>query len=45
MVGCIIVKNGKVIGEGYHKKFGGNHAEIEAIQNCIEDPTDAKLYM
>ena len=45
MVGCIVVKNGKVIGEGYHKKFGGNHAEIEAIQNCVEDPTDAALYV
>ncbi len=31
LVGCLIVKNGKVIAEGYHKKFGENHAEINAI--------------
>ena len=34
MVGCVIVKNGKIIGEGYHKKFGGKHAEVVAIQNA-----------
>ena len=45
MVGCVIVKNGKIIGEGFHKKFGENHAEIEAFNNCIEDPTDAALYV
>ena len=31
MVGCVIVKNGKVIGEGYHQEFGGPHAEAVAI--------------
>ncbi len=31
MVGAVIVRAGKIIGEGYHKKFGGPHAEIEAI--------------
>ena len=45
MVGCIIVKNGKIIGEGFHKHFGGNHAEVEAFKNCIEDPTDASIYI
>jgi len=36
MVGCIIVEGRKseVIGTGWHKKYGGNHAEIEAIKNC-----------
>ncbi len=33
MVGCVIVKENKIIGEGYHKKFGGNHAEINAIND------------
>lgn len=33
-VGCVLVKNGKIIGEGYHKKFGGKHAEVVAIQNA-----------
>ncbi len=31
MVGCVLVKEGSQIGAGYHKKFGGHHAEIEAI--------------
>jgi diaminohydroxyphosphoribosylaminopyrimidine deaminase/5-amino-6-(5-phosphoribosylamino)uracil reductase len=35
MVGCVIVKGAKVIGEGYHKRFGGPHAEIEAL-NAVE---------
>jgi len=33
MVGCVIVHNGKIIGEGYHKLFGGDHAEVEAIKS------------
>lgn len=36
MVGAIIVYNGKIIGEGYHKKFGDRHAEANAI-NSIKD--------
>jgi len=34
LVGCVIVKNGKVISEGYHEKFGGLHAEANAIENA-----------
>ena len=45
MVGCVIVKNGEIIGEGYHKEFGGAHAEVEAFKNCIKDPTDGALYV
>ncbi|MBI5206248.1 MAG: bifunctional diaminohydroxyphosphoribosylaminopyrimidine deaminase/5-amino-6-(5-phosphoribosylamino)uracil reductase RibD [Candidatus Firestonebacteria bacterium] len=33
MVGALIVKNGKIIGEGYHEKFGLQHAEINALNN------------
>jgi diaminohydroxyphosphoribosylaminopyrimidine deaminase/5-amino-6-(5-phosphoribosylamino)uracil reductase len=33
-VGCMIVKAGQLIGKGYHKKFGGPHAEINAIADC-----------
>jgi len=36
MVGCLVVHQGKIIGEGYHKKYGGAHAEVEAI-NQVED--------
>ena len=35
-VGCVIVRNGVVIGEGYHKKYGGKHAEIEAIESVSD---------
>ena len=34
MVGCVIVKDNRVIGEGWHKKYGGPHAEIEAINDA-----------
>ena len=36
MVGCVIVKNNLIIGEGYHKKYGENHAEINAINSVID---------
>ena len=45
MVGCIIVKNNQIIGEGYHHEFGKIHAEIDALNNCIESPHDADLYV
>ncbi|WP_027119503.1 bifunctional diaminohydroxyphosphoribosylaminopyrimidine deaminase/5-amino-6-(5-phosphoribosylamino)uracil reductase RibD [[Mycoplasma] testudinis] len=45
MVGALIVKNGKIIGQGYHTKFGMPHAEIEAIKNATEDITKATLYV
>lgn len=32
MVGCVIVKDGIILGEGYHRAFGEPHAEIEAIK-------------
>jgi diaminohydroxyphosphoribosylaminopyrimidine deaminase / 5-amino-6-(5-phosphoribosylamino)uracil reductase len=33
MVGCVIVHDGKIIGEGYHEKFGQQHAEVNAIRS------------
>jgi len=33
-VGCVIVKGGQVIGKGWHKTFGGPHAEINALNDC-----------
>jgi len=35
LVGCVIVKNGKIISEGYHQKFGGYHAERNAINSAL----------
>lgn len=45
MVGCVIVKNGKIIGEGYHKLYGGNHAEIEALNSVTDDPKGSTMYV
>jgi diaminohydroxyphosphoribosylaminopyrimidine deaminase/5-amino-6-(5-phosphoribosylamino)uracil reductase len=36
MVGCVIVENGRIIGEGYHQKFGEAHAEPNAIKAVFE---------
>lgn len=45
-VGAVIVKNGVIIGEGWHKKFGAPHAEIDAIDNCKGiDLSGATLYV
>ena len=38
MVGSVIVHEGIVIGEGWHKQFGGPHAEVEAIRS-VSDPS------
>ena len=35
-VGCIIVKNNKIIGKGYHRYFGGDHAEVNAVKYCLK---------
>ena len=45
MVGAIIVKNGKIIGRGYHAKYGEKHAERNAILSCSEDPRGGDLYV
>lgn len=36
MVGCVIVHEGKIIGEGYHQKYGDAHAEVNAV-NAVSD--------
>jgi diaminohydroxyphosphoribosylaminopyrimidine deaminase/5-amino-6-(5-phosphoribosylamino)uracil reductase len=36
MVGCIITKNNRVIAEGWHKQYGGAHAEINAINSALK---------
>lgn len=36
MVGCVIVRDGKIIGEGYHQNFGEPHAEVNAV-NSVEN--------
>ncbi len=44
LVGAVIVKNGKVIGEGYHKKYGDAHAEVNAIKNAVQNVEGSTLY-
>ena len=34
LVGCVVVKEGRIISEGYHQQYGGNHAERNALLNC-----------
>jgi diaminohydroxyphosphoribosylaminopyrimidine deaminase/5-amino-6-(5-phosphoribosylamino)uracil reductase len=45
MVGCVIVRNGRVIGTGYHQRFGGAHAEPLALANCQEPTDGATVYV
>ena len=45
MVGCVIAKAGKIVGEGWHQKFGGPHAEIEALAAAGEQARSAEAYV
>ncbi len=45
LVGAVIVKNGKIIGEGFHEKYGELHAERNALKNCTENPCGAQMYV
>jgi diaminohydroxyphosphoribosylaminopyrimidine deaminase/5-amino-6-(5-phosphoribosylamino)uracil reductase len=45
MVGAVLVRDGRVIGEGRHRRFGGPHAEVEALRACDGDPRGATLYV
>ncbi len=50
MVGCVLVRREadgreRVIGEGWHRRFGDRHAETEALAACSEDPAGATAYV
>ncbi len=45
MVGCVIVRNGKIVGEGFHRQFGGPHAEIFALLHAGKKAAGAALYV
>ncbi len=45
MVGCVVVKDGRIIAEGWHEKVGEYHAERNALMHCAEDPIGADLYV
>ncbi len=45
LVGCVVVKDDKIIGEACHEQVGQYHAERNALLNCTEDPEGADLYV
>lgn len=45
MVGAVLVKGGKIVGKGYHKKAGSHHAEVAAINEAKEEAKGATLYV
>jgi diaminohydroxyphosphoribosylaminopyrimidine deaminase/5-amino-6-(5-phosphoribosylamino)uracil reductase len=45
VVGAVLVKNGRIVGEGYHEKAGQEHAEVIAIRHAGEDARGATLYL
>jgi diaminohydroxyphosphoribosylaminopyrimidine deaminase/5-amino-6-(5-phosphoribosylamino)uracil reductase len=45
MVGCVLVKRGRVVGEGWHHAFGQNHAEVDAIRNAGSLARGAAMYV
>src|SRR3954453_9411361 len=45
LVGAVVVKEGRVLGEGWHHAAGLPHAEREALADCSEDPAGATMYV
>ncbi len=45
LVGAVLVRNGRIIGEGWHDRCGGLHAERNAFEHCRENPEGATLYV
>lgn len=45
MVGCVIARNDRIIGEGWHRRFAGPHAEIEALTACRGSTKGATAYV
>ena len=45
LVGAIIVRDGVILGRGYHKEYGKAHAEVNAFLDAKEDITGATMYV
>jgi diaminohydroxyphosphoribosylaminopyrimidine deaminase / 5-amino-6-(5-phosphoribosylamino)uracil reductase len=45
LVGAVLVKNGQIIGKGYHRFYGEAHAEVNAVRSCAESPAESDLYV
>ena len=45
MVGAVVVKNGQIVGQGYHRRVGAPHAEVEALRQAGDASRGADLYV
>ncbi len=45
MVGCVIAREGRILGEGFHRRVGKAHAEVDALAALTEDPRGATMYV
>ena len=45
MVGAVVVRNGRIVGKGYHQAVGGPHAEVHALDDAAEQAVGATLYV
>lgn len=45
LVGAVIVKDGRIIGEGFHERYGEPHAERNALRNCTENADGADMFV
>ena len=45
MVGAVIVKDGQIIGQGWHERYGQPHGERNALASCAVDPEGATMYV
>lgn len=48
LVGCVLVRDGRIVAEGFHQKYGGPHAEVEALRDAVNrgvDPAGCHAYV
>src|SRR5262249_22382607 len=45
LVGAVVVRDGKLVGEGWHQRFGGPHAEVHALETAGEAAHESTLYV
>jgi diaminohydroxyphosphoribosylaminopyrimidine deaminase/5-amino-6-(5-phosphoribosylamino)uracil reductase len=45
LVGAVVVRDGKLLGEGWHERWGGPHAERNALAHCTESPAGSTVYV
>lgn len=44
-VGAVVLKGGRIVGKGHHRKCGGNHAEVAALEACCESAAGATVFV